>query len=139
LQSEASFETIGLLERETLKDFGLEQGDYLIDVGCGSGRLALPLSEYLQDRYLGIDIMPELIAYARKLVQRPGWRFKVIEGIGIPEADGRADMVCFFSVFTHLLHEQSYIEGNIGDVGGSNHLNMFSVKMRLLPGLSNLA
>lgn len=32
-----------------------------------------------------------------------------MEGFTIPEDDGRADIVCFFSVLTHLLHEQSYI------------------------------
>jgi ubiquinone/menaquinone biosynthesis C-methylase UbiE len=103
------FEATGLLERQTLIHFGLKRDHYLIDVGCGSGRLALPLTEYLTGRYLGIDIMPELIQYARNLVPRPNWRFEVAEGLSIPEKDNCADAVCFFSVCTHLLHEQSYI------------------------------
>jgi ubiquinone/menaquinone biosynthesis C-methylase UbiE len=103
------FEATGILERQALIHFGLKKGDYLIDVGCGSGRLALPLSEYLTGRYLGIDIMPELVQYARKLVPRPDWSFEVAEGLSIPEKDNSADIVCFFSVFTHLLHEQSYL------------------------------
>jgi ubiquinone/menaquinone biosynthesis C-methylase UbiE len=103
------FEAAGILERQALIHFGLKKGDYLIDIGCGSGRLALPLSEYLTGRYLGIDIMPELVEYARKLVARPDWRFEVAEGLSIPEKGNSADVVCFFSVFTHLLHEQSYI------------------------------
>src|SRR6185503_5032586 len=37
------------------------------------------------------------------------WRFEVADGLKIPEADGRADMICFFSVFTHLLHEHSFV------------------------------
>jgi SAM-dependent methyltransferase len=32
-----------------------------------------------------------------------------VSGFTIPEQDGAADMVCFFSVFTHLLHEQTYL------------------------------
>jgi ubiquinone/menaquinone biosynthesis C-methylase UbiE len=103
------FDAIGILERETLIYFGLKKNDYLIDVGCGSGRLALPLSDYLSGRYLGIDIIREMLEYARKKVCRPDWRFEVAEGLTIPEQDGSADMVCFFSVFTHLLHEQSYL------------------------------
>jgi SAM-dependent methyltransferase len=102
------FEGVGLIEREVLIHFGLPRDGYLIDVGCGSGRLALPLSEYLTGRYLGIDVVPELVGYARRLVRRPDWRFEVAEGLTIPEADGQADMVCFFSVLTHLLHEESY-------------------------------
>jgi SAM-dependent methyltransferase len=103
------FDAVGFLERETLVYHGLRRDDYLIDVGCGSGRLAKPLSEYLSGKYLGTDIVPELVAYARKLVARPDWHFEIARGLTIPEEDGMADMVCFFSVLTHLLHEESFI------------------------------
>src|ERR1700704_3527549 len=103
------FEALGLLERALLIQLGLRANDYLIDVGCGSGRLAKPLSDYLAGPYLGIDVVPELVDYARTLVGRTDWRFEVAEGFRIPEQDCRADVVCFFSVFTHLLHEQSYL------------------------------
>ena len=103
------FEAIGLLECEILIQFGLRKDGYVIDVGCGSGRLAKPLSQYLVGKYLGIDIVPELVDYARYLVQHPDWRFEIAKGLSIPEEDSRADIVCFFSVFTHLLHEQTYV------------------------------
>jgi SAM-dependent methyltransferase len=102
------FEAIGVLEREIVIQHGLRPDGYLIDVGCGSGRLAKPLAHYLDGRYLGIDIVPNLIDYARTVTQRPDWRFEVVSGLEIPERDETADVVCFFSVFTHLLHEQSY-------------------------------
>lgn len=103
-----NFEAIGMIERDTLIHFGLKKDSYLIDVGCGSGRLALPLSAYLPGKYLGTDVVPDLVDYARKLVNRPDWRFELVKDLRIPEGDHRADMVCFFSVFTHLLHEHSY-------------------------------
>jgi SAM-dependent methyltransferase len=103
------FDSIGVIEREILIQYGLEPHHYVIDVGCGSGRLAKPLAEYLHGPYLGIDIVPELVEYAKTLVARPEWRFEVASGLLIPEADSRADFVCFYSVFTHLLHEQSYV------------------------------
>jgi SAM-dependent methyltransferase len=103
------FETIGPLQLEVLKQFRLAPDHYLIDVGCGSGRLAKPLSAYLKGRYLGIDIVPSLVDHARRITARDDWRFEAAEGLSIPERDGAADMVCFFSVFTHLLHEQSYV------------------------------
>jgi len=53
-------------------------------------------------------VVPALLAHARKIAARPDWRFQRIDHIGIPEQDSQADMVCFFSVFTHLTHEQSY-------------------------------
>ena len=102
------FEAFGILERDLLVQYGLQPGGHVVDVGCGSGRLAKPLSEYLRGPYLGIDIVPDLVDYARDLVGRPDWRFEVAPGLEIPERDGTADIACFFSVFTHLLHEQSY-------------------------------
>src|SRR5690349_2016148 len=77
------FEGYGRLLREALKFHGLTPEDYLIDVGCGSGRLAKPLSEYLRGKYLGIDVVPQLVDYARRLVARPDWRFEVAEGLTI--------------------------------------------------------
>jgi len=104
------FDSFGILERELLIQYGLQPDGYVIDVGCGSGRLAKPLSQYLTaGQYLGIDVVPDLVDYARNLVARPDWRFQVADGLCIPEQDDQADIVCFFSVFTHLLHEQSYV------------------------------
>ena len=103
------FKAIGILERELLIQEGLPRDGYLIDVGCGSGRLASPLSDYLIGRYLGIDIVPAMVRHARRLVRRSDWRFEVAAGLSIPEKDHTADMVCFFSVFTHLLPEQSFV------------------------------
>ena len=107
---DGDFDAFGILERELLIDSGLPPDGYLIDVGCGSGRLAKPLSQYLQGRYLGIDIVQDLVDYASAAVNRSDWRFEVPEGdLVIPEEDDVADMVCFFSVMTHLLHEQTYL------------------------------
>lgn len=102
------FEAMGILERELLIAHGLRPDGDVIDVGCGSGRLALPLSEYLTGGYLGTDVVPELLDYAQRLVHRPDWRFEPAIGLRIPSAARSADVVCFFSVFTHLLHEESY-------------------------------
>ncbi len=103
------FVALGLLELACLQHYGLEPDHYLIDVGCGSGRLAKPLTQYLGGRYLGTDVVPELLSFAKKLCGRPDWRFEKVTEIEIPEHDSRADMVCFFSVLTHLLHEDSYL------------------------------
>lgn len=104
------FESVGVLERELLIQYGLHRKSYLIDVGCGSGRLAKALVEHLKEgSYLGIDIVPEFLGYARNLCGRQDWRFEIAPGLTIPERDNAADMVSFFSVFTHLLHEHSYM------------------------------
>jgi SAM-dependent methyltransferase len=103
------FESFGVIERELLRFYGLETDAYLIDIGCGSGRLTQALAEDHDGRYLGTDIVPELLQFARENCGRPGWRFELATGPAIPEQNHSADMVCFFSVLTHLLHEQSYL------------------------------
>jgi len=102
------FEAFGLIEFCLLLDCQLEKNHFVIDIGCGSGRLAVQLANYLEGHYTGIDVVPELVDYAREITQRRDWRFAVAEGLTIPEPDDSADFVCFFSVFTHLLHEESY-------------------------------
>ncbi len=101
------FDDFGQLMVKILIHAGLKPPDYLIDVGCGSGRLTKAIAPYLMGRYLGTDIVPSLLDNARQY-GKPGWRFKQVSEIAIPEQDDCADMVCFFSVLTHLLHEDSY-------------------------------
>ncbi len=105
-----NFDAFGLLEKEFLITSGLPPDGYLIDVGCGSGRLTKPLSRCHAGKYLGVDIVPVLVNHAKEIAGRKDWEFKVGgEDFTIPESDTVADMVCFFSVFTHLLHEQSFL------------------------------
>ena len=102
------FEAVGLLEYSLLLQNGLQKDHTVIDVGCGSGRLAFQLRDYLQGVYIGLDVVPDLFQYAKKISNRPDWRFYAAPGVTIPEPDDSADFVCFFSVFTHLLHEESF-------------------------------
>ncbi len=102
------FEAAGKLEYYLLLQYGLEKHQTVIDVGCGSGRLAFQLRHYLDGKYIGLDVVEELFKYAERICHRPDWRFYEAPGLSIPEKDNDADFICFFSVFTHLLHEESY-------------------------------
>lgn len=102
------FEAVGLLEYHLLRQQGLNAADSVVDVGCGSGRLAYQLRNYLSGLYVGIDVVPELFQYAAKHCDRPDWKFYAAPGLRIPEPDNSANFICFFSVFTHLLHEETF-------------------------------
>jgi ubiquinone/menaquinone biosynthesis C-methylase UbiE len=104
----AEFDAMGTLEFQLLKEAGLQPQNSLIDVGCGSGRLAVKLKDYLTGEYIGIDVVPDLFQYASRLCGRSDWRFYIAPGTNIPEPDASADFIVFFSVFTHLLHEETY-------------------------------
>ena len=102
------FDPVGEILRAFLIQNGLLPQHYLIDVGCGAGRLAKHLANYLTGDYLGTDVVPDLVEHARRLAARPQWRFETVRDIAIPEQGARADFVCFFSVFTHLSLADSY-------------------------------
>jgi SAM-dependent methyltransferase len=92
----------GSVELSILNAAGLREIGYVIDVGCGSGRLGLALRSFPNIKFMGIDIVPEMIAFASEKCERPDWRFLVVKGLSIPESDSVADYVSFFSVITHL-------------------------------------
>src|SRR5579872_7228193 len=104
------YDANGKLECEALMALGLQQGHAVIDIGCGSGRLSTQLSQRYGDKvdYLGIDVVPELLAYARSKAVA-SYRFALTEGLAIPAADTRTDFVVAFSVFTHLKHRETKV------------------------------
>lgn len=103
------YERMGVLEHALLRANGLQPDSSVVDAGCGSGRLASQLRRYPALRYAGTDVVQALLDYARRRVDRPDFRFEKVDRIHLPVPDGEADFVVFFSVFTHLLHEESYV------------------------------
>ena len=101
-----SWDAAAALEEGALRLAGIGPEADLVDVGCGAGRLAERLRASHRGRYLGTDVVPELLDHARALA--PGWEFELVESLLIPWPEGSADAVCFFSVLTHLPHEASY-------------------------------
>ncbi|HEX2851830.1 MAG TPA: class I SAM-dependent methyltransferase, partial [Opitutaceae bacterium] len=71
-------------------------------------RLASQLAHIPGLSYVGTDVVPQLLEHAREICGRPDWKFLLTDGLTVPSDDNRADFVCFFSVFTHLRHEQSF-------------------------------
>jgi ubiquinone/menaquinone biosynthesis C-methylase UbiE len=103
-----NYETLAPVLAEIVRSNGLEPWHSLVDVGCGSGRLAFGLRDYLLGDYLGTDVVPKLLEYAAKRCGRPSWKFRSVDSLTIPAPDRSANMVSFFSVLTHLLHEDCY-------------------------------
>ncbi|MDD4913607.1 MAG: class I SAM-dependent methyltransferase [Methylococcales bacterium] len=87
---------------------GLKDGMKLVDYGCGSGRLSTALAKELQINYLGIDIIDALLEYAR-LKSPAEYTFLNHQDLNVPIDDASVDMICAFSLFTHLLQAESYL------------------------------
>lgn len=102
------FIEVGKIEAACLIHLGLQPHHTVVDVGCGSGRLAFQLREYLKGRFIGTDILHEPLDHARKICKRVDWEFIACSDSVIPCGDACADFVTFFSVFTHLLDEDIF-------------------------------
>lgn len=99
----------GHMELEVLLLAGLKPDHTVIDVGCGCGQLAVALNEFLSldGGYLGTDVVPEFLAFAEEQ-SRPEFRFALVHDLTIPAPDRSADIVCLFSVLTHLHQGESF-------------------------------
>ena len=103
-----SFDAIGYLEKQLLLHHGLMPNHSLVDIGCGSGRLLSQLGDDDIASYLGTDISAELLSHCEQFLTNSGWALQQVEDCEIPCSNESVDMVCMFSVITHLLHQQSF-------------------------------
>lgn len=119
---EGTFHTIGNEFAGYLKNYcGLGPDSAVLDVGCGIGRIALPLARTIEKNgsYLGFDIMPEAISWCSRQITplHPNFRFEVANihnrmynprGLlsaseyKFPCDDASLDIVYATSVFTHM-------------------------------------
>jgi SAM-dependent methyltransferase len=103
----------------------LAPGERVLDIGCGVGRMAVPLTRYLQPpgRYDGVDIVASGITWCRGAItpQYPSFQFHHLDllhplynptGIGktieavMPFGDATFDFICMISVLTHLSRDE---------------------------------
>ncbi len=103
-----SYEVFSVILAEVLVQNGLSDGMMLVDLGCGSGRAATGVAKRVQIDYLGTDVVGQLLKYAASVCPKH-YRFVCHQQLSIPAPDASADMVSAFSLFTHLLHEETFI------------------------------
>ena len=80
--------------QEFVRRLGLQPGERVLDVACGTGNLAIPAARE-GARVSGVDIAPNLIATARREAERAGVEvaFEVGDAESLPYPDGRFDTV----------------------------------------------
>jgi SAM-dependent methyltransferase len=106
---------VGRIELSVLVGAGLQPAHTLVDFGCGTERLALHAVPLLQGGgYIGIEISDAILQRAKRnradvhvdASCRVAWLQSTARGF--PLRDASADIICGFSVFTHMEHEDSY-------------------------------
>jgi SAM-dependent methyltransferase len=100
---------VGYLELECVKRSRALSDAFVVDIGCGIGRLTRHLVHEPIRGYLGLDIVPEIMQEAMDIATGDSrFSFRIAENCRIPLADKSADIVVAFSVITHLLDEEVY-------------------------------
>ncbi len=77
-----------------------------LDLGCGTGRLALAMAAHAQD-VVGLDIAPAMLAKAREAAAARGVRN--VEFVGGLEAEHSFDWINSYIVFQHIPPERGYV------------------------------
>jgi ubiquinone/menaquinone biosynthesis C-methylase UbiE len=71
---------------------GVTEGDEVLDLGCGTGSLALTLAAHsAARRILGVDVAAPYIAYARQRSADPRLTFRIGDGTALDLADASVD------------------------------------------------
>jgi 2-polyprenyl-3-methyl-5-hydroxy-6-metoxy-1,4-benzoquinol methylase len=74
--------------------------------GAGQGELRSFSRDFDIDDH-GIDVVQPLLDYAKAHTPAK-YDYWLVQQIQIPDNDASADTMCAFSLFTHLLHEETY-------------------------------
>lgn len=104
----------------------LQPHEQVLDVGSGIGRVAVPLTQYLNQEgsYEGIDIVREGVDWCQRKISRAHANFhfthidlkndlynlsteQEAKGFVFPYTDARFDLVFLFSVFTHMMPDDT--------------------------------
>jgi SAM-dependent methyltransferase len=110
----SDFDRVGRIELAVLLESGLARDATLVDLGCGTGRLAVQAVRWLEGEYIGIDIAQKMLDIAQRRLDvlagetRCSVRLINSGATSFPVPDRSVDLICAFSVFTHMEHEDSY-------------------------------
>jgi len=104
----AEFRRQGDQQVEILRRVGLANGHSIYDLGCGSGRTAHALRRLgWTGTFKGADIQKEAVAFLNAHCE--GFPAVVWMDLSIDAGDDVLDLVYAWSVFTHLMHEETFI------------------------------
>jgi len=88
-----------------VEGLALEPGERVLDVGCGTGRLAEWMATRTGPNVVGVDPLPERVALARQ--RAPNLRFEVARAEELGAfADGSFDAACLSAVF-HWIEDKA--------------------------------
>ena len=111
------------IRKQLISEAGLKPDDHVLDIGCGTGRVAFALADYLSARgggYTGFDVSAPGLAWMIRHLPPAAAPFRIVRAdifnteyrqnaarpasaYRFPVADSDVDVAFATSVFTHLL------------------------------------
>ncbi|MDD4950259.1 trans-aconitate 2-methyltransferase [Sulfuricurvum sp.] len=91
--------------KELIEKIGLRGDESILDVGCGDGKITDYLSTLTSGKVVGIDLNPDMIAFAKKQFKRPD--FQQMDAQNILFED-RFDVV-FSNAALHWAHDHDAV------------------------------
>ncbi len=103
------FDQLAQAKLQLLLEVGATPDSRILDIGCGTGQLAVALETFLSEKgcYFGTDIGPEAITFCQTQFSRSNFRFAQNEMTSIPIDREQFTQVTFFSVFTHTFPDET--------------------------------
>jgi SAM-dependent methyltransferase len=91
------------------RELSPQKGERVLDFGCGRGAFTALFDDC---GYLGIDVSPALVAYARR--SHPAYRYAVMDGACLAIRDSQFDAVAIVGVLHHL--DDGLVRGSLQEL-----------------------
>ena len=92
-----------------LKPLEIQEGESILDLGCGTGVITGLLHQMSKAPVLGLDVSPKMIAEAKK-------KYQGQEGISFEANDflswkgGRFDVIVIYNAYPHFVDVSGFVE-----------------------------
>ena len=91
---------------DLIRELDVEDGDAVLDVGCGTGSVLCYIADKKQIKGFGIDVSENMVALARQ--KNPAFSFVAGDSARLPYADGSMDTVMACMAYHHFPNQAAF-------------------------------
>ncbi len=88
---------------ELFDQIGIKEGDKIIDVGCGTGRVTYLLHSFSKSNVIGIDISSNMIEIAKEKYKNEDYASFICDDFVNYNFEEKFDLIVIYNAFPHFL------------------------------------